>query len=92
MLLPVQTAPERLHVRSDKRRKYPFELLEVGDMFFVPNKSKNTMMSFVWATGRRLGRKFCTRHIYMRQVNGKWVQCSAHDPGANLGVCVYREK
>lgn len=78
-------------VRTDKRpRKYPFARLEVGEMFFVPDRPRNNMMGLVSQTGKKLKRQFGTRHCYMKFINDKWVTCEPNDEGANLGICVFR--
>jgi hypothetical protein len=76
--------------RAEGRRKYPFDELKVGDMFFVPDRPKNTLMQLVSATGRKLGKRFVTRHIYMKLVRDTWEPCEKDDPGASLGIGVYR--
>lgn len=73
-----------------RRRKYPFEAMQVGDFFFVPGITTQQIYGHVWNTGRRLGRKFQTRLCYMREVLGQWQICEAHDAGATLGVGVWR--
>ena len=75
---------------SGRRKKYPFEDLDVGDMFFVPNKSTNTMMSQASHAGKQLGRKFTTRLILMANVNGDWLPCTESAPDKVLGVAVWR--
>ena len=73
-------------------RKYPFREMEVGDMFFVPNKTKNTMMTAASTEGRNLGRRFSTKLCFMRSVKGRWINCEATDPGAVSGIGVWREQ
>lgn len=46
---------------SVRNKKYPFELMEVGDSFFVPERSVKTFGSTVSAAARRTGYKFATR-------------------------------
>jgi hypothetical protein len=83
---PKVTRPQRA-----ARRKYPFEKLEVGDMFFVPNKSKNTLATHVSTTGKSLGRKFATQLITMtRTRDGSWELCDATHPSAVTGIGVWR--
>lgn len=42
------------------RWKYPFEQLEVGDSFFVPNKDTTQMSALCKRAALRLGRRFVT--------------------------------
>lgn len=73
-------------------RKYPFETMEVGDMFFVPNRTKNNMTTHASAVGSKLGKKFATRRIYMTKEDGQWRSCESHEEGAIMGIGVWREK
>jgi hypothetical protein len=73
-----------------RRKKYPFEDMKVGDMFFVANKTKNTLGTHVSLVGKELGRTFATRLTYMREHNGKWQPCEADEDGATLGIGVWR--
>jgi len=86
--------PPRINAgRRTGRRKYPFEELEVGDMFFVPGKTRNALGSHVSVTGKELGRKFSARTCYMRQdADGGWDHCDENADGATLGVGVWRKE
>lgn len=72
------------------RRKYPLDLMEVGDMFFVPDLEKNTLVSYVSAVGRELGKSFTTRLLWMVKRKGQWVPATAETPKAVRGVGVWR--
>lgn len=73
------------------RKKYPFDELEVGGMFFVPNRSKNNLMSHTSRMGRKLGRKFATRLVYMApDGKGGWVLADEGEDDAVLGIGVWR--
>jgi thymidine phosphorylase len=72
------------------RWKYPFHEMEVGDMFFVPNKTKNTLATHASTVGRKLGRKFETRLTHMNEVKGQWVPCDADAKDAVTGIGVWR--
>lgn len=76
--------------RKGRRSKYPFESMRVDDMFFVPNKDKNTLAAYVWSVGTELGRKFASRLTYMKRVGDKWEPCDADDPKAVRGIGVWR--
>jgi hypothetical protein len=71
-------------------RKYPFREMEVGDMFFVPNKTKNTLMTLASTEGRNLGRKFSTKLCFMFNHAGHWEPCEPGTRGAIQGVGVWR--
>lgn len=71
-------------------RKYPFEEMEVGDMFFVPHKTKNTLAIYASTMSRRLERKFSTRLTHMVLLDDGWVPCEADDIGAVQGIGVWR--
>lgn len=74
-------------------RKYPFETMDVGDMFFVPNRNRNTMTTLVCTTGKRLERKFVSRMVYMRDLgDSQWTTCAPAAVGATLGIGVWRTK
>lgn len=72
------------------RRKYPFEQMNLNDMFFVPDKKRNTLATHASTVGRDLKKKFTTRLLYMKQNNGNWEPCDQADKGAVLGVGVWR--
>ena len=72
------------------RRKYPFETMQVGDMFFVPHKTRNTLMSHVSVTGKSLGKKFTTRLTYMVESLDGWKQATKDTPHAVQGIGVWR--
>ena len=92
-MFQVVQAPEVPNYRRGGRAcKYPFHELNVGEMFFIPNRSSNTMMSLASKTGRKLGRKFETRLIWMCMRQELWTLCAAGAPGAVQGVGVYRTK
>lgn len=85
-----------------RKSKYPYALLEIGDMFFIPNKEKNTLSTHTSTIGKKLERKFSTRLTYMKFVNeagepvalddeaGYWVAAKEGDEGAVLGIGVWR--
>lgn len=71
-------------------RKYPLADMAVGEMFFVPNLEKNTLVQYVSAMGRELKRKFSTRLLWMVKKKGVWVPATAETPRAVQGVGVWR--
>ena len=73
-----------------RRRKYPFESMQVGQFFFVPDKTRQQLYGHVHEVGKQLKMKFSTRVCYMRQVNGEWQICDQNDTNATLGVGVWR--
>jgi hypothetical protein len=84
--------PKTHRPEGSVRRKYPFEDLEVGDMFFVPGKTKNTLMSHVSTVGKRLRRKFITRMTFMIETQRGWKQVKPDTEGAIQGIGVWRVK
>lgn len=60
-------------------------------MFFIPNKTKNTIGTHASTVGKKLGRKFATRLVYMKgNEQDGWENCTAQDEGAVLGIGVWR--
>lgn len=50
--------------RAGHNSKYPFSIMEVGDSFFVPEKTAKAFTSTVAAAGKRLGdRRFACRTV-----------------------------
>ncbi len=76
--------------RVDARRKYPFASMEVGDFFFVPGKSKNTIRTYFSTVGKQHGIKLKSDLIHARRIEGKWVPCNEADPEGEVGVGVWR--
>lgn len=72
------------------RRKYPFEEMAVGDMFFVPNRPRNTLATHVSTVGKQLGRKFSTRMVKMVETEAGWELAKDDDPNAVVGIGVWR--
>lgn len=74
------------------RRKYPFEVMEVGDMFFIPHKDKNHISSYLSNVGKELGRKYASRIIMMIATpTGEWrLAPHALVEGAVKGIGVWR--
>lgn len=99
MLVPIKNVPLPsavvARVGGGRRRKYPFETLDVGEMFFVPDRVKNNITTYASAVGKKLGRKFATRLMHMRPTgkdDSPWEVCAADDPLACLGIGVWRQK
>lgn len=82
--------PKVVKPEAPKRRKYPFEDMAVGDMFFVPGKAKNTLTTHTSTVGKKLGRKFITRLTYMVETLEGWQQAGPDDEGAIQGIGVWR--
>lgn len=66
--------------------------MKVGEMFFSPNHETNTMTTLAWSTGKKLGRKFTTRLVWMRKRAGDWEQVGETARGAVQGIGVWRVK
>lgn len=82
--------PKVTKADGPKRRKYPFEDMAVGDMFFVPGKTKNTLTTHCSTVGKKLGRKFITRLTYMVETLEGWEQAEPTVDGAIQGIGVWR--
>lgn len=83
--------PKTLRTTTSTRRKYPFETMEVGDMFFIPERTKNTLATHASTVGRKLNRKFLTKLAYMRMTKEGWKPCDSGAAGAVLGIGVWRK-
>lgn len=82
--------PRRLRP-DDARKKYPFEkMTKVGDFFFVPGKTRNSIRTYFATAGKAHGIKLRSELIHARQERGEWVQCAEDAPGATVGVGVWR--
>lgn len=84
--------PKASRPSPSPRRRYPFEDMEVGDMFFIPNKSKNTFTTQTSTAGKLLGRKFVTRLTRMVLTEDGWEPCEADDPDGVQGIGCWRVK
>ena len=85
-----------------RQSKYPYALLDIGDMFFIPNKTKNTLSTHTSTIGKKLDKRFSTRLTYMKFVdadgdlveqdneNGFWAASKEGEEGAVLGIGVWR--
>lgn len=93
-MLSVQTGvpiPKRSRTSGGSRpRKYPFEVMEPGQMFFIPNKTKNTMHTYFSSVSKKIGIKLSSRKLHMRQVDNAWEPCEPTDEGAVYGIGVWR--
>ena len=77
-------------VRRPSPKKYPFETMVVGDMFFAPHRERSSLGPYISRKGRRLDKKFMARVIYMRDTLEGWETCPPEDPRAVRGVGVWR--
>jgi hypothetical protein len=62
--------------------------MKVGEMFFV-ERERNTMMPLASTTGKKLGRKFSTRMVWMYR--GKLMTEGERDARSVYGVGIWRE-
>lgn len=77
--------------RGGGSRKYPFDQLEIGDMFFVPGKEKNTLSTHTSTISKKLGFRFVTRLVWMVGSDEEgWGTASKGDEGAVQGIGVWR--
>lgn len=94
-MLPVMSdipLPKRARAGMALRpRKYPFERMMVGQMFFIAGKTRNTLSTYFANVGKRLTMKFSSRMVHMRKGDdGVWTLCEASDDGAVRGLGVWR--
>lgn len=59
--------PKSSRIGVKGKRKYPFEELEVGQAFFIPDRDRNTMSTHASGVGKELGRKFSTRLVWLME-------------------------
>lgn len=91
MLSTQKNVPVAKTLRKPRQRKYPFEEMAVGDMFFVPHRKKNNLTTHVSTVGKDLGKKFTTRLTHMRKTSaGKWEPCDPDQKDSVQGVGVWR--
>jgi hypothetical protein len=84
--------PKVNHAPKTVRRKYPFEDMDVGDMFFVPEKTTSALGAHISNVAKKLGRRFSSRQTTMKETRGEWRPCDPDDKGAVVGVGVWRTK
>lgn len=77
---------------NGRKTRYPFETMEVGDMFFLPDRTTNSFATYVSLQGRKLNRRFRTRFMHMHRdtPEAAWQECEKDAPGACQGVGVWR--
>ena len=92
MLTIQKGVPIPKKARIAPRTKYPFEDMEVGDMFFVPGKVRNTLSTHASTVGKALERKFRTQLCWMTESFEGWKVCEKDVKGAVLGIGVWRDK
>ena len=96
--MTVASAQRRVPIPKPVRRpqrKWPWAEMKVGEMFFSPNHATNTMTTLAWSTGKKLGRKFTTRLVWMRKAGGdgdEWLTCDEGHRRAVQGIAVWRIK
>jgi hypothetical protein len=81
------------------RKKYPFDELEIGDGFFLKDRTKNNLSNQASTIGKNLGKKFKTMLTYMTHSatnedpqGQQWKRCTKDEHGAVLGIGVWRMK
>lgn len=84
------TMPPIVRPREGVPRVYPWNTMDVGDMFFIPNKDRNTFSPYASEMGAKLGMKFRTRLCWAKDTGKSWEVCFADDAGAVQGVGVWR--
>jgi hypothetical protein len=84
--------PKRTRPPMPKRTsKYPFEKMQVNQMFFIPGKEKNTMHSYFSTVQRKHNIKLTSRLMTMApRDGGGWEPVEPGTEGAVTGVGVWR--
>lgn len=80
------------HVVPRRSRKYPLDVLRVGEMFFIPHRPSKAVAPHISVQGKRLGRKFAVRMLYMYKPGLFWEPADEETPGATFGTGVWRVK
>jgi hypothetical protein len=80
--------------RPQRKRKYPFESMAVGDMFFVPGGSAKSVSSYASLIGAKLEKKFNTRQVFAIHRSDGWqvVDDPSDHPKAVEGIGVWRKQ
>jgi hypothetical protein len=77
--------------RPQRSRKYPFDDMAVGDMFFVPGGSAKSVASYASRIGSRIRKKFNTRQVIAVHRSDGWkIVEDDSNPTAVRGVGVWR--
>lgn len=76
--------------RKGRERTYPLHTMETGQFFFLPGREGGNLASYVSHQAKKLERKFATRSLVMKQVDGLWVEARAGEEGATPGIAIYR--
>ena len=73
-------------------RKYPFDTIQVGESFFVPDRTADQFGTYASRQGKQLGRKFRSQTIVMRQdlQTNEWEPCKPGQVGSKRGTAVTR--
>lgn len=82
--------PPIKRAREGTPRVYPWTTMEIGDMFFIPDKDRNTFSPYASEVGARLGMKFRTRLCWAKDTGKAWVVCDADASGAVQGIGCWR--
>jgi hypothetical protein len=51
----------QLAAKPNKQERYPFYALEVGQNFYVPNKSPRSLSASLWRASQKYGRTYLLR-------------------------------
>jgi len=86
----IKSAPLPAPTRGKRQSQYPFEELEVGDMFFVPYREKNNLKNRATQLGKKLNRKFVTRVLWMVDTPKGWMPDTEAQGQLVQGIGVWR--
>lgn len=76
--------------RKSRERTYPLHTMDVGQFFFLPGRERGNLASYVSHQAKKLDRKFATRSLVMKQVDGLWIEAREGEEGATSGIAIYR--
>lgn len=82
--------PPITRARASEPRKYPVKTMEVGDSFFVADRTVRRVSAYISRITGKLPGKFETRHGWGKNDNGNWLPAEADAEGATEGTWVWR--
>jgi hypothetical protein len=72
--------PPRRRPVVDRRKKYPFESMQVGHFFFVPGKTRNSIRTYFSTAGKQHGIQLTSKLIHARKGVDRRVGRNARRP------------
>jgi len=72
------------------RKKYPVDKMDVGDSFFVADRTVRRVSAYISRITKNLQGTFETRPGHGIENDGKWLPAEAEAPGTTKGTWVWR--